>query len=161
MNDSCVQIPLSGRENGIILHCSRSQSLEKWLENRRRFQLSTRKWFLIIIGDCKYILLLLMRIQTKECYGGQSSLEQTFILISFEVSPELKMQQTYDCQKDITQVKETFTCLVLEMACRWLQLLIPQRQSLSIYSSSVAFLLIQNQSVLLQRLLSDSLWVIW
>lgn len=75
----------------MILHCCRSQSLDKSLETVRRLQLSVRKRFLIIIVDFKHILLKLMSIQTKPVAArsvtkGIPSLSTHSYQISFEIS---------------------------------------------------------------------------
>lgn len=78
----------------MILHCCRSQSLEKWLENIRRLQFSVRKQFLIIIVNYKHVLLKLMNIQAKPVAArsvtkGIPSLSTH----SYQISFKFKVQQ--------------------------------------------------------------------
>ena len=58
-------------------------------------------------------------VATRSVTAGIPPLSRLSYQISFEVSPKFKMQQLYNLhQKNITQVKETFTHWILQMVCR-------------------------------------------
>lgn len=162
MNSKCFQVlEWHGRKNRLILHCCRNQSLERGLENIRGLRFSVRKQFLIIIVDYKHILLKLMSIHTKPVVAARSVTKGIPSLSTDQLWVSLR------CNKFVIIIEfvifhsgEIFTCWILDMACRWVQLPCTARIWFKHLLFKHCLLLIRNQWLLIYRL-SVFLWVIW